>query len=953
MSKRGERCGATEKPSKTFDKSRAYRVYTRVEYHQAVTPEAGVSLPTFTCDYITQIKIMGGWKIADTSDGRKYYYRGKDTSWSEPADYDGGDPWMTAQAPDGRSYFYHVDTKETKWEHPGKSQSAVQVKQEPTVQVKQEPGAEDAGSGFVAGGGRGLRDDYGAPDRRMDRRDGRYADLPQKPSGGAPWEGRFEGRHESRHEGLGFRGPMPVKTDEPEYGSQEQNEEAFFKLLRKHDISPDTPWSEALRQVVRERDYRAIKDPLERQQAFEKYCRETREEEKGKELERQKKMREDFRQMLSTHDEIVHYTRWKTARPMIEREAVFKSSKNEEMKRQFFEEYVAELKRKHVDEQRAERWGAKKALEAILRALIHDSNTTWTAAREMVESNERFANEPQFRALSNVDVLTAFDAHMRTLDAQINDKKKRESVSRIRRERKARDDFKNLLQQLRMDGKIKAGAKWKDLHSRIADDERYHRLLATHGSSPLDLFRDVVEEEERLLRPKKNSALDVLEDQRFEMTIETDFAEFSRIMKTDQRTDSFSEDEVRIIYERLMDKVKKRVEENNALAERQQRDAMDELRGALKHLDPPVRIGDTYEDVLPRLRDLEEYKKLDNDDARRTAFDKYIRRLKAREDDLDRERPRRERDRDHRNGSRRYDDRADRRRTRSPEQNAYEADRRKAQADRERLHRRGSFGLSPPLRDRRDERGDYYRDDRYRRRDDRDRDRDRDRHESIYERERREREMERERSYISRADPRDVGIALHYGDEDDVGSGSRPGSVRKRRDSEGSRKRDAKVCRPLIEYDACFAFANLIRSVAAAHPRLQRSRCSRRRSRRCRVAARRARSRRSEHDFSFVDRMTCTNSFAAGSTPGHPAPEPRCRRRRHRMTERPLCNVLTLLSSLLPDFLALVSQGVLNFMDGRSGAGVRWNATLRQWRDGWRLYVYLTASRVSSWEKRG
>ena len=65
--------------------------------------------------------------------------------------------------------------------------------------------------------------------------------------------------------------------------------------------------------------------------------------------------------------------------------------------------------------------------------------------------------------------------------------------------------------------------------------------------------------------------------------------------------------------------------------------------------------------------------------------------------------------------------------------------------------------------------------------------------ESIYERERREREIERERNYVSRADPRDKGRALDYGDDD--GPSSRPGSIRKRRDSDVSAggRRDPKV----------------------------------------------------------------------------------------------------------------------------------------------------------------
>ena len=245
-------------------------------------------------------------------------------------------------------------------------------------------------------------------------------------------------------------------------------------------------------------------------------------------------------------------------------------------------------------------------------------------------------------------------------------------------------------------------------------------------------------------------------------------------------------------------------EEDKALAERSQKKAVDNLRSVIKHLEPPVNNDDSFESIKPRLESYKEYQILD-DEARQIGFSKYIRRLQEKAEDAERERARREsrrdrdrsvhRDRDYRR-SYDYDDRRDRgsgrHRTRTPEIDAYEADRRKAQADRERSYRKASFGLTPPPRDRRD--GDRYVSDRDRDREP-PRERRSDRYESMYERERREREMERERNYASRADPRDRGKSamLDYGDEDAVGS--RPGSVRKRRESDASMssRRDNKV----------------------------------------------------------------------------------------------------------------------------------------------------------------
>ncbi|KAF2162355.1 hypothetical protein M409DRAFT_69240 [Zasmidium cellare ATCC 36951] len=728
---------------------------------------------------------MSAWAAAQTADGRTYYWNKttKETSWEKPADLDvpatpatpatpsGGSAadWSEAKAPDGRSYYYNKITRETRWEIP----------EELKLQRQQANGHSD----FVAGGGRPDFGRQGFGDDRPPRREDRGHGLPQKPSFEGPRDGGGGGRPwESRQESMGFRGPMPAKTDEPEYGSAEAAEEAFFKLLKRHNVTPDTEWNDALRLVVRERDYRAIKDPNERKQAFDKYCQEVRAQEKTREKERKEKTKEEFRQMLTTHEEIKHYTRWKTARPFIEREAVFKSAGDEDEKRRMFDDYILELKKKHVEDEAARRKIAQQELDSMLKVLIIDPDTRWADAEDLIMNNDRFVSDDIFRTLSKVDVFNSFESHMKALERLANDTTQKEKRMGKRLERKARDAFKQLLSEKLKEGKIKAGSKWQDVRPLIAEDERYLGYLGRPGSDALNLFWDLVEDEERKLRSKRNDALDVLEERRWEMTLDTSFDQFVEVMQSHPKTSYLKDDEIGMIFDRLMDKIKKRNEANKADIERQKKDTIDVIRSAMKRVEPPISVEDTYEEVAQRLAGHRDFEAAD-EDMRKSAYDKYMRRLKER-DDHERERARRERDRelDRRNGSRRDDrdrERDRRHRTRTPEVDPYEADRRKAQEVRERQYRKASFGLSPLRRDDR-----YERD---RRPDPRD----------FYDWERRERERERERNYIDRADPRDKNTnkTLDYGDDDVVGS--RPGSIRKRRDSDGSRtRRDRRTRSP-------------------------------------------------------------------------------------------------------------------------------------------------------------
>ena len=289
-----------------------------------------------------------------------------------------------------------------------------------------------------------------------------------------------------------------------------------------------------------------------------------------------------------------------------------------------------------------------------------------------------------------------------------------------------------------------------------------------------------------------------VQDKRYEITRNTTFEDFLQVMLTDRRTAIVDEDALRLIFDRLHEKVLKRSEEERHAADRHQRRAVDALRSRIKHLEPPVRSTDSWELVLPRVEKSEEYRSLETDELRRSAYEKVIKRLKEKDEDVEKDRERRRRRDDER--EHRSNHRADTRRGRlskTPEVDAYEADRRKAMADREKQYRRTStLGLSPPP-------PNTHRD--------RDRDRDRDRlrderhgrldrsppprHMSHYERERREREEERERLYRTRGDPRGSRDELNYGEE----SRSVTGSERRRRrggesdeDSVGSGRRSTK-----------------------------------------------------------------------------------------------------------------------------------------------------------------
>ena len=133
-------------------------------------------------------------------------------------------------------------------------------------------------------------------------------------------------RHTGYDRTENFR-PAPAGVQsEPEYATFEDAEAAFLKLLRRSGVQPEWTWEQTMRTVVKDPQYRALKDPKDRKAAFEKYAVEVRMQEKDRAKERLAKLRADFGTMLRSHPEIKHYTRWKTARAILEGETIFRST---------------------------------------------------------------------------------------------------------------------------------------------------------------------------------------------------------------------------------------------------------------------------------------------------------------------------------------------------------------------------------------------------------------------------------------------------------------------------------------------------------------------------------------------------------------------------------------------------------------------------------------------------
>ncbi|CAK7204466.1 U1 snRNP protein [Sporothrix eucalyptigena] len=715
----------------------------------AVSPAAAGAAPVA----VATSGVVAGWVEYRGPDGRVYYHNssiGK-TQWTKPEEMMTAverallnQPWKEYSAEGGRKYWFNTETQKSSWEMPEAYKKALGQASTPATPAPATPVAIPTGPAAQT------------RDRRDFQRDYTRENIPESR------QIAYGNGHDTSSSSVPTA-LVPTNSDNvPNYSTAEEAEAAFVKLLRRSGVQPDWTWEQALRAIVRDPQYRAIREAKDRRAAFDKFCHDVVANDKERAKERLTKLRTDFATMLKSHPEIKHYTHWRTARPIIEGETIFRSTDSENERRLLFDDYIDDLRRAHRDQRAAARKTAMDGLVELLPKLNLEPYTRWADARPVLEATPPFAQDDKYRALSKLDVLTVFQTHMKALERGFNDARQHDKTAKLRRERKHREAFVALLGELARDGKIKAGSKWSQVFPLLKDDSRYLDLVGqTAGSTPQELFWDLVDEEQRALRGTRNDVEDVIDDKHFEVTPKTTFDSFLAVMKDDSRTANIDRDVLALIFEKLQERKKEKRSDDDRLAERRERRALDDFRVYLKRVDPPITAIDTYDKVKSRIQSSEEFLAVTSDDARESAFDKYVRRLRDRDDEeKDRMRQRRgdrrdrsdDRDRD-RERDRDRDRRGDRsvrhssRRSRSPEADSYEADRRRAMAERERNYRRSSVAAESS--DGRDRERDRSRSDRDRDRRDRDRDRDlRDRD--------RERDRDRDRDYDRRDRDRDL-----------------------------------------------------------------------------------------------------------------------------------------------------------------------------------------------------
>ncbi|KAJ2555622.1 U1 snRNP protein, partial [Coemansia sp. RSA 1933] len=619
------------------------------------------------------------WVEYITPDGRAYYFNRttQKTTWEKPDELktplEKNSVWKEYMK-DGRPYWYNTVTKDSTWERPTELGKAVQtaVSKGPAIAASPDHAINKADRPSAASPPQAIVPDMRPP-----------AAVPSSAQPLPAHSTAMPGRAPAPAPAQQFRPPPPVppagalagasgstKPQRREYRTPEDAECAFMDMLKTHGVCGDWTWEQALRAVVNDPDYRALKTLSERKDAFQKYISVTREAEDQNKRLVAKKRREDFNALLDSLP-VCEVTRFGKIRHLAlalqqdkdGRDAAFFAVQTEAERIKTFNTYVDEMAHelkaarrqlrseqiKVVDQslddlKMAARWEDTKPrlIEQLGNLLMPILSSTkeeripmdqpYFYRLEKYSSAHNDNNKPRDPegGLSLLDFMDAFDSAIKRAEKREADLKQREKEKTFRQERLNRDAFRLLLKE--HSDNITPSSTWSEFYPLIKTDQRYTEMLGQPGSTPLEMFWDEVEILSEGIYHERKALESVMRAESFRVNVDTPLADVKAFADQYVRdSDRPSSQNIEHIYNQLVSRAKRKKEEDDERLARQQRRLLDEFKYALYDLEPELDPeSSTWVSELPRIRKLPEFKDIDDESACKEVFELVIERQRER-----------------------------------------------------------------------------------------------------------------------------------------------------------------------------------------------------------------------------------------------------------------------------------------------------------------------------------
>ncbi|XP_068649795.1 pre-mRNA-processing protein 40A-like [Aristolochia californica] len=421
-----------------------------------------------------------------------------------------------------------------------------------------------------------------------------------------------------------------VVDDEPlMYATKQEAKNAFKALLESANVESDWTWEQAMRVIINDKRYGALKTLGERKQAFNEYLGQRKKLEIEERRNKQKKAREDFTKMLEECKELTSTTRWSKAVALFEADERFNAVERARDREDLFESYLVELEKK----ERAKEHEEHKRCVAEYRAFLKScdfikASSQWRKVQDRLDDDDRWSR------LEKIDRFEIFQEYIRDLEKEEEEQRKSQKEQLRRAERRNRDEFRKLLEEHIAAGILTAKTHWRDYCMKVKDLSAYEAVASnTSGSTPKDLFEDVAEELEKQFHEDKAQIKDALKMGKINMSLTWMFEDFKAAISEDAACQKISEINLKLVYDEMLERLKEK-EEKEAKKRQHLVDDFSDLLNTIKE----ITAFSTWEESKGLFEDTQEYRSISEESLKEEIFEEYVTRLQEKVKEKERKR---------------------------------------------------------------------------------------------------------------------------------------------------------------------------------------------------------------------------------------------------------------------------------------------------------------------------
>ncbi|KAG8258733.1 PRP40 pre-mRNA processing factor 40 [Homalodisca vitripennis] len=562
------------------------------------------------------------WTEHKAPDGRTYYYNTstKQSMWEKPNELKSPVelliaqcPWKEYRSEQGKTYYHNLSTKESRWTIPPELEELkVKLAQEEKSSKSSVPAkvpTSTTSSTSQSSSSSALDQAVAATLAAIS--------IPTPPV-------KMDEDSTSSLPGLKSNPDSRTSTPEPNklvFKDKKEAIEAFKELLKERDVPSNASWEQAVKMISSDPRYPQLKHLNEKKQAFNAYKTQKLKEEKEEQRMRAKKAKEDLEEFLMTTDKMTSSTRYYRCQEIFGDLDVWKNVSDTE-RRDIYDDCVFNLAKREKEEAKSRKKRNMRQLAAILDSMVAiEHRTTWQEAQQMLLDNPNFTDDASLLGMDKEDALIVFEDHIRELEKEEEEEKEREKKRVKRQQRKNRDNFGMLLDELHEQGKLTSMSLWVELYPIISADLRFSAMLGQPGSTPLDLFKFYVEDLKSRFHDERKIIKEILKEKGFDVEVSTTFEEFATVVCEDRRSATLDAGNVKLTYNALLEKAEARERERQKEESRRLRKLESSFRSLLRDTD--VDYHTVWEDVREKLADHEAFRAVGIESERLRIFKEY------------------------------------------------------------------------------------------------------------------------------------------------------------------------------------------------------------------------------------------------------------------------------------------------------------------------------------------